>query len=127
MRVSTLRLRIVLAPEDGILFQSSPAFELGMRSYIGNGDPVFLWLHIVDVVQAIQHYINNKDISSPVNFTAPHPVTARCFASQLKKVTKAKIVLPILRILVRLMFSEEAMVLTNSHKARPRKLTRGQI
>ena len=82
---------------------------------------------LVDVVQAIQHYINKKDISGPVIFTTPHPVTARCFVSQLKKVTKAKIVLPILRILVRLMFSEEAMVLTNSHKARPRKLTRGQI
>ena len=78
---------------------------------------------MIDVLRAIQHCINNKEISGPVNFTAPHPVTARCFASQLKKVTKAKIVLPIPRMLVRLIFSEGVIVLTNSHKVLPTKLT----
>ena len=94
------------------LLQLSPTFELGMGSYIGNGNQVISWIHMIDVLRAIQHCINNKEISGPVNFTAPPPVTARCFASQLKKVTKAKIVLPIPRMLVRLIFSEGVIVLT---------------
>jgi len=122
IRVCTLRLGIVLAREGGILLQLSPAFELGFGSYIGNGDQFISWIHIDDVVRAIEYCIRNDAITGPVNFTAPLPVTAKEFASHLRNVTKARVILPIPSIILRLIFSEGVIVLTNSHKALPTKL-----
>lgn len=121
VRVVNLRLGIVLNREGGMLNQLTLPFEMGIGSYIGNGKQMVPWIHIEDVLRMIHHVITHDQVSGPVNCTAPNPITAKLFAETLKKNTAAKLLVPLPKIVLKILFGEGAGVLTNSQNAIPRK------
>ena len=121
VRVCTLRLGIVLGREGGVLKQVMPSFEMGLGTYVGSPKQMVPWIHILDVVRAVEFCIDTK-INGPVNVVAPKASTSINFAKLLANISRAKIVLHIPYILLLLVFASGAKVLTNSQNAVPDKL-----
>lgn len=121
VRVCTLRLGIVLGREGGVLKQVMPSFELGIGSYLGDPNQMVPWIHILDVIRAIEFCIDT-DINGPINIVAPQASTSKNFANILKDISKAKIIIRIPFIMLRLIFASGSRVLTNSQNAVPGKL-----
>jgi uncharacterized protein len=83
-----------------------PAFKLGLGGPMGSGEQWMSWIHIDDMIAAIHHCIENRDITGPVNATAPNPVTNADFSATLAAVLKRPGFLRMPAVVVKLLFGE---------------------
>ena len=104
-RVCYLRTGIVLG-DQGALARMLPAFKLGLGGPMGSGEQWMSWIHIDDMIAAIHHCIENRDITGPVNATAPNPVTNADFSATLAAVLKRPGFLRMPAVVVKLLFGE---------------------
>ena len=118
-RVCILRLGVVLGREGGILSRISSSFDLGVGTFIGNGQQFVPWIHLVDVVRIVGYCIDTENIKGAMNCTAPVPVTSKDIAMQVKRFTFCKFIVSVPAFIVRLVFGEGVTVLTNSQNATP--------
>ncbi|KPA16597.1 nucleoside-diphosphate sugar epimerase [Candidatus Magnetomorum sp. HK-1] len=77
IRVVFLRIGVVLTPRGGALERLLPAFKMGFGMTFGQGDQVVSWISADDFMGVINHALRCKELSGPVNVTAPHPVHHR--------------------------------------------------
>ncbi len=82
-RVVTLRTGIVLARDGGALQKMLPPFWFGAGGPIGSGQQYWPWIHRRDWVELVRFAIETRDVSGPLNATAPNPVTNEEFARAL--------------------------------------------
>ena len=89
IRVTPLRLGVVLAREGGALAKMLPLFRLGLGGRLGLGRQWMSWIALRDAVRAILHLLNRPHLSGPVHLVAPQPVTnaefTRTLAQQLHR------------------------------------------
>ncbi len=81
--VAVLRLGVVLASEGGALGKMTQSFRFGVESWLGDGEQWLSWIHIEDVVRAIQFVLAADPRAKTYNTTAPEPVTHRAFAHEV--------------------------------------------
>ncbi len=74
IRVTRLRLGLVLAGEGGILATMLTPFRLGLGGVVGDGSQYMSWIALSDLVRGV-HYLLLTDVSGPVNAAAPAAVT----------------------------------------------------
>jgi len=121
-RVSKVRTGMVLGPDGGALAAMLPPFRFGLGGPIGSGKQWVSWIHRDDLVAMILHCLNRKDMSGPVNGTAPGVVTNREFAKTLGKVLRRPAFLPAPAFMLKLIFGEMAEeLLLSGQKVYPRK------
>ena len=82
-RVVLARSGLVLSPGGGVLARLRPLFSLGLGARIGNGRQYMPWISLEDEIRALLFAINNSDLSGPVNFTGPAPVSNSEFTAAL--------------------------------------------
>ncbi len=82
IRVVHLRTGIVLDPFNGMLEKVLPLFRLGLGGRLGKGNQYWSWIGLEDEIRLIA-WLLSKDISGPVNLTAPEPVTNAVFTKAL--------------------------------------------
>ncbi len=75
IRVVHPRTGLVLSRSGGALARMIPLFKFGLGSPLGNGKQYWSFISLNDEVKAIKYLIAKKEISGPVNLTAPTPVT----------------------------------------------------
>lgn len=75
IRVINMRSANVLSPGGGVLGTILPLFKLGLGARFGSGDQIWSWIALEDSVSAMLHTIDRPEVSGPVNFSAPNPVT----------------------------------------------------
>jgi hypothetical protein len=83
VRVVRLRIGLVLGIEGGMLSRLLTPFEWGVGGPIGSGMQWMSWIERDDLVRLIVHAIARREISGPLNATAPHPVRNADFALAL--------------------------------------------
>jgi len=83
VRVVRLRIGLVLGTEGGMLSRLLTPFEWGVGGPIGSGLQWMSWIERDDLVRLIVHAIARREISGPLNATAPHPVRNAVFAKAL--------------------------------------------
>ena len=106
IRVVHLRLGMVLAPNGGALAKMVTPFRLGLGGNVGSGRQWVSWIHIDDVVRAIEHCLTDDDLSGPVNVVAPNPVTNRQFTRVLGRTLHRPTVAPVPALALRLVFGQ---------------------
>jgi uncharacterized protein len=85
-RVASMRLSVVLHPDDGMLKQVLPPFRLGVGGNIGDGEHWFSWVALPDCVRAIEFLLRSDTaLSGGVNVCSPHPVQNKEFTKALGK------------------------------------------
>ncbi len=83
VRVVLTRTGLVFSPAGGALSRLRPLFSFGLGARLGNGRQYMPWISIEDQVRALLFAITHDELSGPVNFTGPAPVTNAEFTAAL--------------------------------------------
>jgi uncharacterized protein (TIGR01777 family) len=122
IRVVHARLGLVLSPKDGALAKMLTPAKL-MGGALGNGRHYWSWIALDDVVGGLVHAIHTNDLSGPVNFVSPQPLTNREFARTLGRVLGRPALFPAPATALRLALGEMAdALLLSSTRVIPDRL-----
>jgi hypothetical protein len=123
IRVILCRFGIVLGSSGGALNQLVPLFKKGLGSPLGGGKQWLSWIHEQDLVNVYLFLLEQKNISGPINCTAPDPVRNREFTEALGKALGMPTFMPsVPGFLIRLTMGEFGSVLLNGQKVLPKRL-----
>lgn len=123
IRVVNTRFGIILSRKGGALAKLLLPFQLGLGGIIGNGKQIMSWISLDDVVFAINYLLNDNEISGPVNFVTPLPVTNKEFTKTLGKVLWRPTIFPLPSFIAKLIFGEMAdALLLSSLNVKSKKL-----
>lgn len=86
VRVVKMRFGVVLSKHGGVLKQMLPAFQWGFGAVLGDGNQLFSWVMLEDLVNAIDFLIHHPDITGPVNIVSPGVISQADFAKSLAHV-----------------------------------------
>jgi len=78
--VTVLRLGVVFARSGGALEKMTQSFRLGVESWLGSGSQWLSWIHLNDVVRAIDHALTVANPAPTYNVVAPHALRHRDLA-----------------------------------------------
>lgn len=119
VRLTLLRIGIVLAPEGGALKRLLPIFRLGLGGPLGNGRAWMPWIHADDLVGMILAALRDERWRGPINAAAPVPVRNAEFTGELGRALHRPAFLPVPAFGLRLMFGEAGAMLLASQRLRP--------
>ncbi len=85
IRVTHVRLGIVLSPDGGALAKMLPVFRCGLGGQLGHGRQWMSWASLRDTVAAIRMALIAPALAGPVNVCAPEPVTNAAFTRALAR------------------------------------------
>lgn len=106
--VTIMRFAPVLKKGEGVLKKLTPVFNLGLGGPIGSGKQAFSWVHIDDLVNAIQFLLKHPQIVGPINISAPECVMQKTFAKSLAKTMHRPALLPTPAWVLKLVFGQMA-------------------
>jgi uncharacterized protein (TIGR01777 family) len=123
IRTAHIRTGVVLSPKGGALGGMLLPFKMGLGGRIGDGRQWMSWIHVQDMVGAINHILKNDLLQGPLNLVAPKPVTNAEFTKTLASVLSRPALLPMPAFAVKRVFGEmgEELLLA-SQKVEPGKL-----
>jgi uncharacterized protein (TIGR01777 family) len=121
-RVVLLRIGVVLARDGGALPQLVTLSRLGLGGRLGSGAHYFPWIHIQDLVRVVLFALDTRDLTGPVNATAPDPPTQAVFASTIGHVLNRATALPLPALLLHLALGEKSEMLLASQRVIPKAL-----
>ena len=122
IRVAIARFGIVLGKEGGMLKRLLPLFRLSLGGKIASGKQGFSWIHVYDVLQAMEFIIENNKVSGEFNFTAPNVVDNNKFTEILAKMVGKRALVAVPSFALKLLFGEGAIAVTGGQFAFPKHL-----
>lgn len=123
VRVVHPRTGIVLGRGGGVLARMVPMFKAFVGGPVGDGNQFVPWVHMRDVVRALEAMLTRDDLAGAYNTTAPEPVTMNAFADALGKALSRPAALRVPSFAVKMAFGDEAAeVLLTGQRAIPRRL-----
>jgi uncharacterized protein (TIGR01777 family) len=124
VRVCLLRTGIVLGKTGGALASMLIPFSYGLGGKLGHGRQWMSWIHIDDIIGIILELMKNKNISGPVNATAPNPVNNAEFTKILGRNLHRPTLMTMPGFVLRIIMGEVAdELLLTGQKVIPQKLT----
>jgi len=121
-RVAIMRFGVILGKDGGAMAKMIPAFKSFVGGPLGTGKQWFPWMHLDDLMAAIEFILGHQEISGALNFCAPNPVRNRDLAKAIGAVLKRPAVMPAPAFMVRIAMGEFGNVLLDSQRAVPDKL-----
>lgn len=106
MNVTTTRFGVVLGNDGGILKKLAPSFYMGLGSIIGDGKQIISWVHIDDVVAAVEFLLCKPELTGAFNVTSPNPVSQAEFARTLAAQMHRPMFLKMPAFVIQLLFGE---------------------
>jgi uncharacterized protein (TIGR01777 family) len=126
IRVTHMRLGMVLDGRGGALPQMLTLFRLGLGGRMGNGQQYWSWIALEDVPRVLLHLLESKQYEGPVNACAPEPVTNREFTRTLARVLHRPALFPAPAFMLRMALGEMADgLLLSSQRVQPARLLQG--
>jgi uncharacterized protein (TIGR01777 family) len=119
------RLSIVLGDDGGALkpFQNLAKFGLGGK--MGSGKQMMSWVHIDDVVGAIDFLIHHETLSGIFNITSPNAISNKEFMRTLRKAAHMPIGIPSAEWMIKIgafIIGTESELILKSRWSVPKKL-----
>jgi uncharacterized protein len=124
IRVVHTRSGLVFTPAGGFLARLLPVARLGLLPRFASGTQAMSWISLTDEIGAIRFLLERKDISGPVNVTAPETVTNSVFTAAVSAAVGRRD-RPWLRVpapVLRLGLGEASVELLTSARVTPRRL-----
>ena len=122
IRVVVMRFGVILGPGGGAMAKMIPAFKLFVGGSMGTGRQWFPWMHLTDLVSALDFILENDQVEGPVNFCAPQPTQYRDLAKTLGEALRRPAIMPAPAFLIRLAMGEFGDVFLASQRMIPDKL-----
>jgi len=117
-----IRTGVVLDKNSGALPLMVLPFRLLIGGPLGSGRQVISWIHLEDEVRAIEYLLTHKNISGPVNLTAPGVVTNKEFGKMIAKVLKKPFWFPTPSFGLKLLLGEKSTLVLDGQNTPPIKL-----
>lgn len=118
-----LRTGLVLGKEGRAFRLLKGTTGAGFGAIIGTGKQYYSFIHIEDVVRAID-FVIRKGIEGPVNLVCPEPVEQRIFMRTLGKKLGKHVWIHVPSLAVRLIMGKASQVITNGQYVIPDRLIR---
>jgi uncharacterized protein (TIGR01777 family) len=123
IRVVTTRIGVVLSKNGGALQKMLLPFKLGLGGPLGNGTQYMSWISLSDVVKSFIFIAENINISGPVNFSSPNPVTNLEYTKTLGKALNRPTIFNAPSFILKIILGEMAeSLLLSSARIMPNKL-----
>jgi uncharacterized protein (TIGR01777 family) len=123
IRVVSLRLGIVLAPDGGALARMLPVFRLGLGGRLGSGSQYWSWIALDDLLGVVELALQDDGLNGAVNAVAPKGTTNSSFTAALAWALSRPALLPVPAFLVKTLFGEMGReALLASARVRPTRL-----
>ena len=87
-RLVIMRLGVVLDRNGGIVKKLVGPFKGFVGGHLGSGSQWLSWIHIKDVVGAVEYFIRNENLAGIYNITSPYQATSREFSKCLGRVLR---------------------------------------
>jgi uncharacterized protein (TIGR01777 family) len=98
-------------------------FRAGLGGVVGPGTQYMSWIALDDLLGAVHHMLDLRDLAGPVNAVSPAPVTNAEFTKTLGRVLGRPTLVPAPAFALRLVFGEMAdAALLASTRVRPERL-----
>ncbi len=118
-----LRLGVVLGRDGGAYPRLSLPFRIGLGGPVGSGMQWMSWIHIRDVLRAVEFLIFHESASGPFNITSPEPVRNMDFSRALCDILKKPCLFRVPSFVLRLLSGEMAeYLILSGQKVIPRRL-----
>lgn len=118
-----MRFGVIYAKEGGALQKMLPPFKFGLGGKVGSGEQMVSWIHIDDLVKAVQFIIKTPDMSGSVNFCAPYPLSNQEQTEVMGRVLHRPTLFPLPAFVLKLLFGEGSTVMLDSKEIYPSRLT----
>jgi uncharacterized protein (TIGR01777 family) len=123
IRSVQIRIGVVLSASGGALHAMLLPFRMGVGGKMGSGRQWMSWVHIDDLLAAVQHVIKCDMLRGPVNLVAPNPVRNAEFTKALASVLSRPAIFPMPAFAARLVFGQMGdELLLASQRVEPAKL-----
>lgn len=122
VRLAITRFGVVLGNDGGALPKMLLPFRLFVGGKIASGRQGFSWIHIDDLVQAMQFLIHHPELSGLFNFVSPQPIRNEDFARAAAATLRRPDWLPVPAFMLRLLYGEGHILLTEGQQAYPSHL-----
>ena len=124
IRVVHTRSGLILTPAGGFLGRLLPPARLGLCPRFASGHQFMSWISLTDQIGAIRFLIDRRDISGPVNLTAPEAVTNSAFTAALHAAVGRRDLrwLHVPGAVLRLGLGEASVELLSSTRVTPKRL-----
>ena len=117
VRVCIARLGVVLGKNGGFIKKTITPFKLGLGGKISNGQQIFAWIHIEDVINGFKFLIKNSKTKGTYNFVAPKCCTNEEYTKTISNTLKKPAILHIPAKAIILIFGKmgEALMLKGNN------------
>jgi uncharacterized protein (TIGR01777 family) len=122
MRRVVMRTGVVLSRDGGALPRMALPFRLFVGGPVGSGRQWVSWIHLIDLVEAIVHLIDNEKAEGVYNLCAPQAVTNRRFSRELATALGRPSLLRVPAFMLRLLLGEMATIVLDGQRAVPARL-----
>ena len=123
IRVTHLRIGMVLTGKGGALPRMLPAFRRGLGGPIGGGRQWMSWITLEDLTCVIAFCLNTRRMNGVINAVAPNPVQQRDFAKALGRTLEKPAWLPAPGFAIRIALGEMGKeLLLSSARVLPERL-----
>jgi uncharacterized protein (TIGR01777 family) len=122
VRVTMLRFGVVLGREGGALSVMAKPFEMFVGGPLGDGQQMFPWVHVDDVVAAIRFLAADPNASGPFNVAAPDSVSNEEFSRALGHALHRPSLVRTPAFALRALFGEGADPLLTGQRVTPTRL-----
>jgi len=121
MRVSILRIGLVLTAEGGVFQKLARPIKFGLGTVLGRGDQWMSWIHREDLLNLFLYVLDHPQVNGPVNAVAPNPVRNRDFTKNIGCFLKRPVFLNAPEFLLQRGLGEMADLLIRSQKVLPKR------
>ena len=122
VRVALMRFGVILGKNGGAMSKLIPPFKMFVGGPLGDGNQWFPWLHLDDLMSAVEFVLDHQEVSGPLNFCGPNPVRNRELAHALGEVLGRPSFMPAPAFMIRLATGEFGDVFLGSQRTLPDKL-----
>ena len=116
------RFGVIYSKNGGAMQKMLPPFIIGVGGKLGSGEQIVSWIHIEDLIRAIDFIIKTPDIEGSVNFTTPYPLTNIEQTKIIGEVLHRPTFFTIPSFMIKLIFGEGSSVMLDSKDVYPSKL-----
>ena len=117
-----VRLGVVFANDGGILPQMLLPIKMNLVGKIGHGRQPVVWVHIHDVLRALEFLLLNETKQNTFNLVAPEQTSQAQFAATAAQILKRKPVLSLPACVLRGMLGEQSQLVLNGQYVQSKAL-----
>ena len=117
-----IRLGVVFGRGAGILPQMLFPIKMNLCGRIGSGRQPVVWVHIQDVLRAIEFLMLHETTAQVFNVVSPEKVTQSAFTQTAAQILKRRPVLSLPAFVLKLLLGEQSQLVLNGQFVRPEAL-----